>query len=160
MTKCEAVYDEPFWRQAGLSGQGVFRSGSPLCSTFDNTPGSGGPGVLMGFLGGRQWRAWAQRPARERRGAVLRGFAQVVGRDALRPREYIERDWTAEPWSLGGPTAVATPGVLTGLGPWRDKPFGRVHWAGAEHANYWNGYMDGAVRSGRDTALAVMEMED
>ncbi|WP_420309174.1 flavin monoamine oxidase family protein [Streptomyces sp. YS-B37] len=159
LAKCEAVYDEPFWRAKGLSGQGVFRAGSTVCSMFDNSPPSGRPGVLMGFLGGRQWRAWAQRPAHERRGAVLRAFAQVVGRDALRPAHYFEQDWAAEEWTRGGPTAIAAPGVLTELGAWRDRPFGRVHWAGAEHSNYWNGYMDGAVRSGTHTAAAVIEQE-
>ncbi|TPQ15633.1 flavin monoamine oxidase family protein [Streptomyces sporangiiformans] len=159
LMKCEAVYDEPFWRGDGLSGQGVFRAGSSVCSMFDNSPPSGKPGVLMGFLGGRQWRAWAHRPAHERRGAVLRAFAQVVGRGALRPADYFEQDWTTEGWTRGGPTAIAAPGVLTDLGAWRDRPFGRVHWAGAEHADYWNGYMDGAVRSGRDTARAVIEQE-
>ncbi|OLT12045.1 monoamine oxidase [Pseudonocardia sp. CNS-139] len=158
LMKCEAVYDEPFWRAEGLSGQGVFRTGSPLCSTFDNSP-PGGPGVLMGFLGGRQWRAWAGRPERERRGAVLRGFAEVAGRAALRPQAYFEQDWTAEEWTRGGPTSAVAPGVLTTLGPWRDRPFGRVRWAGAEHADHWNGYMDGAVRSGEDTARTLLEQE-
>ncbi|MGH8920353.1 MAG: flavin monoamine oxidase family protein, partial [Actinomycetes bacterium] len=113
LMKCEAVYDEPFWRADGLSGQGVFRGDTPIASMFDNTPPSGRPGILMGFLGGRQWRAWEQRPARERRGAVLREFAKVVGRDALRPRDYFEQDWTAEEWTRGGPTSVAAPGVLS-----------------------------------------------
>ncbi len=160
LMKCEAVYDEPFWRADGLSGQGVFRSGGALCSTFDNTPPSGAPGVLMGFLGGRAWRTWAPRPARDRRDAVLRDFAQVTGRAALRPRAYVEQDWTAEEWTRGGPTAVAPPGALADLGPWRDRPFDRVHWAGAEHANYWNGYLDGAVRSGTDAARAVAALAD
>jgi monoamine oxidase len=157
LMKCAAVYDQPFWRADGLSGQGVFRSGSPLCSMFDNTPPGGGPGVLLGFLGGRQWRAWAHRPSRERRAAVLRRFAQVVGPDALRPVDYFEQDWTAEEFTRGGPTSVAAPGVLTEFGAWRDRPHGRVHWAGAEHADYWNGYMDGAVRSGADTAATILE---
>lgn len=157
LMKCEAVYDEPFWRADGLSGQGVFRGDTPIASMFDNTPPSGRPGILMGFLGGRQWRAWEQRPARERRGAVLREFAKVVGRDALRPRDYFEQDWTAEEWTRGGPTSVAAPGVLSELGPWRDRPHRRVLWAGAEHSPYWNGYMDGAVRSGADAARAVLE---
>lgn len=160
LMKCEAVYDEPFWRREGLSGQGVFRSGSPLSSMFDNSPPSGGPGVLMGFLGGPQWRQWAHRPPRERRAAVLRSFAEVAGRDALRPRDYFEQDWTTEEFTRGGPTAIATPGTLTGFGEWRDRPFGRVHWAGAEHADHWNGYMDGAVRSGKDAAAAVLEQGD
>jgi monoamine oxidase len=91
---------------------------------------------------------------------VLRSFAQVVGRGALRPTAYFEQDWTTEEWTRGGPTAVAAPGVLTDLGAWRNRPFGRVHWAGAEHADYWNGYMDGAVRSGKDAARAVIDDVD
>jgi monoamine oxidase len=157
--KCEAAYDEPFWRDAGLSGQAVFRTGSPLCSTFDNTPPDGRPGVLMGFLGGRQWRVWSGRPADERRDAVLRSFAQIAGPRALEPRSYVERDWTSEEWTRGGPTSVLAPGVLTTLGEWRDRPFGRVRWAGTEHANHWNGYMDGAVRSGEDAAGAVLALD-
>lgn len=158
LMKCEAVYAEPFWRKDGLSGQGVFRAGSTISSMFDNTPPSGSPGVLMGFLGGREWRRWAHRPPHERRADVLLNFAQVVGREALRPRDYVEQDWTAEEFTRGGPTAIAAPGVLTTFSGWRDRPHGRVHWAGAEHADYWNGFMDGAVRSGKDTARAVLEL--
>lgn len=157
LMKCEAVYDRPFWRDDGLSGQGVFRGhASPVCSVFDNTPPSGSPGILMGFVGGAQWRAWAPRPLRERGGAILRSFADIVGTAALSPSGYFEQDWTREKWTRGGPTSVLSPGVLTTLGPWRDVPFGRVHWAGAEHSDYWNGYMDGAVRSGKAAATAVM----
>jgi monoamine oxidase len=157
LMKCEAVYDTPFWREDGLSGQAVFRSGTPICSMFDNTPQSGGPGVLMGFLGGPAWTTWAARSPNERRATVLRAFAQVVGRQALRPSEYFEQDWTSEPFTRGGPTAITPPGLLSSLGSWRDRAFGRVHWAGAEHSDYWNGYMDGAVRSGKDAAHAVIE---
>jgi monoamine oxidase len=31
-----------------------------------------------------------------------------------------------------------------------------VHWAGTETATYWNGYMDGAVRSGERAAQEVL----
>lgn len=156
LMKCEAVYDEPFWREDGLSGQGLFRGDAePVCSMFDNTPPSGAPGVLMGFLGAHAWKTWADRPAEQRRGAVLRSFARVVGPRALEPVDYWEQDWTTETWTRGGPTAVLAPGVLTELGPWRDVPHGRVLWAGAEHATYWNGYMDGAVRTGEAAAVLI-----
>jgi monoamine oxidase len=156
LMKCEAVYDEPFWRGDGLSGMAVLRDGSPIRSMFDSTPQSGGPGILMGFLGGKQWRQWAHRPARERRGAVLRCFAKAAGPKALEPREYFEQDWTAEEWTRGGPTSVAAPGVLTDFGPWLGRAHGRVHWAGAELSPYWNGFMDGAVRSGATAAEKVL----
>jgi monoamine oxidase len=34
-------------------------------------------------------------------------------------------------------------------------PVGRLHWAGTETAEVFNGYMDGAVRSGESTAAEV-----
>ncbi|MDN3029131.1 FAD-dependent oxidoreductase [Streptomyces sp. S.PB5] len=156
LMKCVAVYDRPFWREEGLSGMGLLRGGSPLREMFDNTPPDGGPGVLMGFLGGKEWRKWAHRPAGERRGAVLRSFAQVVGERAFETVDYVEQDWTAEQWTQGGPTSVAAPGVLTSYGEWMGRAFGRVHWAGAEFSPYWNGFMDGAVRSGQDAAAELL----
>ncbi len=35
-------------------------------------------------------------------------------------------------------------------------PVGRIHWAGTETSTYWNGYMDGAVRSGERAASEVL----
>jgi monoamine oxidase len=159
LMKCLAVYDKPFWRAEGLSGMGLLRGGSPIREMFDNTPPDGGPGVLMGFLGGKEWRKWAHRPARERRGAVLRSFARVVGDRAFDAVDYVEQDWTAERWTRGGPTSVAAPGVLTGLGEWSGRRFQRVHWAGAEFSPYWNGFMDGAVRSGRTAAAELLHQD-
>ncbi|EME22320.1 flavin monoamine oxidase family protein [Rhodococcus triatomae] len=160
LAKFEAVYPEPFWRADGLSGQAIFRDPTfPVCSMFDNSPPDGGPGVLMGFVGADQWRTWAPKSPTERRGAVLRAFATALGPQALHPTTCIEKDWTSEEWTRGGPTSVLTPGTLTGLGRWRDVPFGRVHWAGAEHVNHWNGYMDGAVRSGKDAAADILAAE-
>ena len=36
------------------------------------------------------------------------------------------------------------------------KPLGRIHWAGTETADYWTGYMDGAVRSGERAAREIL----
>ena len=36
------------------------------------------------------------------------------------------------------------------------EPVGPIHWAGTETATIWNGYMDGAIRSGEDAAAAVL----
>jgi monoamine oxidase len=33
-----------------------------------------------------------------------------------------------------------------------------VHWAGTETAMYWNGYLDGAVSSGKRAAAEVEEL--
>ena len=50
-----------------------------------------------------------------------------------------------------------TPGVWTSFGDLLREPWGRVHWAGTETAAVWNGYMDGAVRSGKRAAREVMD---
>ena len=48
------------------------------------------------------------------------------------------------------------PGVLTDYGHTLRAPVGRIHWAGAETSDYWNGYMDGAVRSGERAAREAL----
>jgi monoamine oxidase len=123
---------------------------------FDNTPPDGKPGVLMGFLGGHSWRVWGPRSAADRQQAVLKDFAQAFGAPALKPNAYFEQDWTRERWTRGGPVSVLGTGTLTDFGHWLTEPVGAVHWAGTETATYWNGYMDGAVRSGERAAKEVL----
>ena len=37
-----------------------------------------------------------------------------------------------------------------------EKPEGRIHFAGTETSTFWNGYMDGAVRSGERVVREVL----
>ncbi|HEU0024975.1 MAG TPA: FAD-dependent oxidoreductase, partial [Thermoleophilaceae bacterium] len=155
LIKCEAVYATPFWRAAGLSGQAV--SDTPPCrTTFDSSPRDGRPGVLLGFAGGHDARALADRPRAARRQAVLRNLADYYGDQALRPRSYIEQDWSEEVWTRGCPVGYTAPGVLYDFGPALRRRVGRIHWAGTETSDYWAGYMDGAVRSGEGAAREVL----
>jgi monoamine oxidase len=152
--KAYAIYPEPFWRSAGLNGQAASDTG-PVKVTFDNSPPSGTPGVLMGFLEGKEARAWARRRPDERQEAVTGCFVRYFGPQAARPRQYVERDWMAEEFTRGCYGAHFGPGTWTSYGEaWR-APAGRIHWAGAESAPQWNGYMEGAVRSGEAAAGTV-----
>ena len=155
LTKATAVYDRPFWREAGLSGQGVSDVG-PARTTFDNSPPDGSVGVLFGFVGGSAYAPWGPLPADQRRAQVLESFAAFVGDQARTPVDYFEQDWTKERWTRGCPVAHVAPGVLTKYGPWLRRPVGKVHFAGTETADYWLGYMDGAVRSGERAAREVL----
>src|SRR3954466_2983111 len=47
--KVIALYDKPFWRDKGYTGQVVSDTG-PVQATFDNTPPEGSPGALMAFI--------------------------------------------------------------------------------------------------------------
>jgi monoamine oxidase len=152
--KAFAIYPEPFWREDGLNGQAASDTG-PVKVTFDVSPPSGRPGVLMGFLEGREARMWARRGEAERREAVIGCFTRYFGDAAARPDQYLERDWMAEEFTRGCYGAHFAPGVWTSYGEaWR-APCGRIHWAGTECAPQWNGYMEGAVRSGEAAAEAA-----
>ncbi len=153
--KVYAVYDEPFWRADGLNGQ-VGSDEGPVKVVFDNSPPEGTPGILVGFLEGDEGRRWARRSLPERRDAVVGCFARYFGPNAMHPIDYVERDWMAEPFSRGCYGAHFTPGVWTGFGHALRTPIGPLHWAGAECASVWNGYMEGAVRSGEATAREVL----
>jgi monoamine oxidase len=156
VAKCMAIYDEPFWRAEGLSGQGTSDAG-PVKLTFDNSPPGGSPGVLLGFLEGRQARELGRLRPEERRTAVVDCFARLFGPRAARPDRYVERLWAEEEWSRGCYGCHMPTGAWTNYGPALREPIGPLHWAGAEYATVWNGYMDGAVRSGEETARAALE---
>src|SRR5204862_6148779 len=78
MVKVQAVYERPFWRADGLNGASVADVG-PLNITFDSSPESGAPGVLLGFAGGDEARRLDAMPAADRRAAALASFARAFG---------------------------------------------------------------------------------
>ncbi len=156
--KCMAVYDEPFWRADGLSGQALSLPG-PAQVIYDNTPPGGSPGVLLGFLEGDDARRLGGGPEAERREAVVGTFARLFGKRAASPSAYIEKDWSAEPFSRGCYGGVFGPGAWTSYGRALREPVGRVHWAGTETATRWMGYFDGAIQAGRRAAAEVIAAE-
>ncbi|MBV9832393.1 MAG: FAD-dependent oxidoreductase [Marmoricola sp.] len=157
LMKCDAVYDKPFWRDAGLNGFGIADHGA-VRAAFDNSPANGTPGVLLAFVGGATWRQYGLQTLAARRAAVLQGFAEMFGPQALKPIEYVEHDWTKEQWTRGAPVAIMGPGTLTSYGPEIRVPHGRIHWAGTETSTYWTGYMDGAVRAGERSSAEVLKL--
>jgi monoamine oxidase len=156
LIKFEAIYDRPFWRAKGLNGQAVSELG-PVKATFDSSPADGSPGILLGFIGGHEARTWGERPESELRAAALECFARCFGDEARQPRATMIKNWSAEAWSRGCPVAVLGPGTLVDFGKALRTPVGRIHWAGTETSDYWNGYMDGAVRSGERAAREVLQ---
>ncbi len=155
LIKAEAVYERPFWRDQGLSGQAISDTG-PARTTFDNSPPDGAPGVLFGFVGGRDARVWMRRSKSARRAAVLENFATYFGDQARHPLDYVEDNAAGEQWIRGCPTAVMPPGVLSDFGPVLREPVKPIHWAGSETSTFWAGYMEGAVRSGKRAAEEVL----
>jgi monoamine oxidase len=155
LIKATAVYGHPFWRDDGLNGQTVSYKG-PANVTFDDSPPDASRGVVFGFIGGDEARKFARMSAANRRAAVLNNFKLYFGNKAANPLDYFETNWSQETWTRGCPVAIAGPGTLLAYGPAIRKPVGRIHWAGTETSTFWNGYMDGAVRSGKRAASEVL----
>lgn len=155
VAKCMAIYDEPFWRADGLSGQATSDTG-PVKLTYDNSPPGGRPGVLLGFLEGRRAREAGRLTPEHRRALVIDCFTRLFGPRAARPDAYVERLWAEEEYSRGCYGCFMPPGTWTDYGDALRAPIGPLHWAGAEVAEVWSGYMDGAVRSGESSARDVL----
>ena len=153
--KCQARYPTPFWREDGLTGQATSLVG-PVKITFDNSPPSGGPGVMLGFIEGTDGRVWGERSAAARKKVVLECFARYFGDRMLKPDFYVEKSWAADEWAGGCYTGFTPPGVLLDYGTALREPVGRIHWAGTETATRWAGYIDGAVQSGERAAAEVL----
>jgi monoamine oxidase len=155
LIKTIAVYDRPFWRAQGLNGQANSDQG-PVKVTFDASPASGSPGVLLGFIDGDDARALSDQPASQRASHAIQSLVRYFGPQAGHPRTYFDQVWDREIYTGGCPVAVMPPGVMTEYGRALRAPVGRIHWAGTETATVWTGYMDGAVQSGQRAAAEVL----
>jgi monoamine oxidase len=159
LTKVFAVYDRPFWRDQGLTGTAV-DTGGPVSATFDDSPpnasSSQGPGIILGFVGGDNARSYSAMSPSDREAAVLGQLKTYFGSQAQNVQAFYETAWSGEQWTRGCPVGIPSNGTLLAYGPWIRQPVGRIHWAGTETSPYWNGYMDGAVRSGERAADEVL----
>jgi monoamine oxidase len=156
--KISLVYDEPFWRADGLSGQSA-APGSPATITIDACTDTGRPGVLCVIVEGPIARQIGRLDPAVRRHTILDALAERFGDKARTPADYIEQNWSAERYSGGGMLSHAPTGVLTQFGPALRASCGRIHWAGTESSAVMCGWVDGAVRSGERAAEEVLEHE-
>jgi monoamine oxidase len=124
--------------------------------SVDDSPPSGKPGIIFGFVGGDRSREFFRKPMKTRRKLIAAELADAFGAQAANPKQYFETNWSREEWTRGCPVAIPGPGLLLAYGDAIRKPIKRLHWAGTETSTYWNGYMDGAVRSGERAAKEVL----
>ncbi len=152
MMKSAMVYERPFWRDAGLSGQSFMVDDGVYLWAWDNSPPDGGVGVIGSFIGAPRGTALSPEA---RKAALIDSYVKYLGPAAARPIQYVDRYWMHERYTRGCVSPLGT-GLLAQYGAALRPPIGRIEWAGAETATLWNGYMDGAVRAGHDAALRVL----
>ncbi|NMY08839.1 MULTISPECIES: flavin monoamine oxidase family protein [Pseudomonadota] len=146
--KYVAVYDAPFWREQGLSGEA--RSAVGPMGEIHDASSNQGDAALFGFLGV---------PAQVRRqtpDAVLLAhcraqFVRLFGDKAARPKAEFLKDWATDPY-----TAVAgddnpdlnhpiPPPRSSTEGPWRNRIVGIA----SEWSPNFPGYVAGAIEAAR-----------
>lgn len=151
LRKTAMVYSRPFWRDRGLNGQ-VMQFGGPVLWAYDNSPPRGEIGVINAFVHPGQLPLDLR--VAERIQAEI--YAQALGRQALSPLSYHDHDWgTADEWGMTCLPAVPA-GFWTKHAGALTPPCGRLVWSGAETAEQWVGYMEGAVRAGHNAARRVL----
>lgn len=137
-----ALYDSPFWLEAGLSGTAQSMVG-PMPEIHDATTESGGA-ALFGFIGvgPPERQAMGERALTD---ACLSQLARIFGPQARTPRATLLKDWAADPLTAapadlvsGGHPAPARAWVH---GPWAD----RLVLGGSEVSPSEAGYLAGAV---------------
>lgn len=156
------LYPTAFWRAKGYSGEVACDNVSgPAFNVYDETrplpndPTKEQPALVV-FINGQPARDWSLKTADERRRAVLAHLSRWFGVEAVDTvLEYREKNWMEDEWTCGAPVTIWAPGALTAFNDDIRKPVGPIHFAGTETAEKNQGFMDGAVRSGKRAASEV-----
>jgi monoamine oxidase len=156
-TKFITVYDEPFWRKDGLSGEATAPD-EFIQMTLDTSPPDLKVGALMSFSFAKEAILMAEMSAEERKKYLLDALVRRFGARAGEPMHYFEHDWFEDRWTRGCHVAHLAPGVLTSYGHVIREPFGLIHWATSESSPLWNGNIDGAVRAGEYVAQELISL--
>lgn len=152
-----AIYDRPFWRQAGLSGTAQSSLG-PMVEIHDASLPSGAA-ALFGFLGLDRRQRLALGEAAITRACVGQ-FVRLFGPEAGQPHATLFKDWAADP--LTATAADEQPGGHPAADP---RPWVTGAWAqglslagsetSATDPGYLAGALDAAERAVAETILRL-----
>ena len=141
-----AVYDTPFWRYQGLSGEARSAMG-PMGEIHDASM-PGGSAALFGFVGVpahvRQSVTQAQLRAHCRA-----QFVRLFGSEAATPKAEFFKDWAFDPYTAisadlqGAGQHAQAPQATVSSGPWS----GRLTGIASEWSPQFPGYVAGAVEA-------------
>lgn len=150
-----AVYDRPFWRDAGLSGTAQSLVG-PLGEIHDATTASGNA-ALFGFPSvGADTRASLGEAALAK--SCIEQFSRLYGPEALNPRATIFKDWAADPLTASAEDRSAGPHPKPSAAPWVVGAWQEhLSLGGSETSASEAGYMAGAVSAAEHAVTEVIE---
>ncbi|WP_223694011.1 flavin monoamine oxidase family protein [Leifsonia poae] len=153
--KVHAVYETPFWREAGYSGT-AFSPYELVHEAYDNSYDGDPRGTLVGFVSDEAADAVFRLSPEERKKRILESLSHYYGDGALTPTVYYESDWGSEEWTRGAYAASFDMGGLARYGGDLRAPVGPIHFSCSDMAGKGYQHVDGAIRVGRETAAAII----
>jgi len=151
-TKTLLQFSTRFWRIPGRPN--AFGSALPFGAVWDgNEQQRGRPGILTLLAGGGASAASQEILAREGAGGFVEALDWLGSKRAtvLASRQIV---WEHDPLARGG-YAYFDPEFDPSLRAWLARPCGRLFFAGEHTSIKWQGYMNGAVESGRRAAAEI-----
>ncbi len=151
--KIVAVYDRPFWREAGLSGDAMSHIG-PLMEIHDATDEATGAPALFGFVN----PALSQSDAETLEQSTVAQLARLFGPEANRPTAILFKNWSNDPNTAiaedrSGPAQHPTYGIPQPVARWLDP---RIILAGTEAAPQNGGFLEGALEAAETAVEKVI----
>jgi len=151
-----ALYDTPFWREQGLSGE-VRSALGPLVEIHDASMPGGGA-ALFGFFGvpAQARKSISDDALRTHCRAQL---ARLFGSRAATPTDDIIKDWAQDPHTATAadqqPSGqhAAAPDTTAASGPWRNRLIGIA----SEWSPQFPGYLAGAIEAASQGVQALSE---
>jgi monoamine oxidase len=153
-TRLLLQFTRRFWRSA--TRPTAFGTDLPTGAVWEgNEEQRGRPGILSFLAGGRASRELQAILKAEGPPGVVRRSAWMASTGEPAPLLASQVVvWDDDPWVRGG-YAVFDPSFDPILRQWLARPAGRILFAGEHTSQHWQGYMNGAVESGRRAAAEV-----
>jgi len=153
-TKTLLQYASRFWRKRGESGS--ILTDLKVQRTWEATDGQPGErGILTAYTTGKDGVLYSSIADGVRVLLVADELDDVYPGSRVLLKASATQAWTNDGWSRGTVAAYA-PGQLSTFWPLLRAPRGRLYFAG-EHTDAFVGSMEGALRSGRRVAAAILE---
>jgi monoamine oxidase len=151
-TKTLLQFDRPFWRRANQPA--AWGTSLPIGAAWDASEDQHGPHAVLTLLAGGSASTATRTLLREGGPAALVAQLRWLGAGRARLTGARSVSWERDRWARGG-YAYVDPDYPVLLRHWLARPAGRIVFAG-EHTSWrWQGYMNGAVESGRRAAAEV-----
>jgi monoamine oxidase len=151
-TRTLLQFSSRFWR--GPGGRRAFGSSLPFGAVWEgNEEQRGRAGILSLLAGGSASEATQALTAKKGASALIPSLDWLGAQDAELVRSH-QVTWETDPWARGG-YAFVDPSYDPALRSWLARPCGRLFFAGEHTSIRWQGYMNGAIESGRRAAAEI-----